>query len=182
MKTFHIESERLLLRELREEDVEGMFALDSNPNVVKFIGIPPLTDKAKSLEYIYNIQQQYEEKGIGRWACILKETNEFIGWAGLKIEEVLSEFGPYHDLGYRLREEFWGKGYATEAAKISLDYAFEVLGWNDVEACADFDNEGSNHVLRKIGMRHTRDSMYEGMPLHWYKITKLEWMQKSSIG
>ncbi|NME72631.1 GNAT family N-acetyltransferase [Flammeovirga aprica] len=175
MKTFHVETERLLLRELREEDLEGIFALDSNPNVVKFIGIPPVTDRKQSLEYIQNIQGQYERNGIGRWACILKETNEFIGWSGLKLEEVLSELGPYYDLGYRFREEFWGKGYATESAKISLYYAFEVLKWEEVEACADFDNEGSNIVLQKIGMKFTRDSEFEGMPLHWYKITREEY-------
>ncbi|KXX71298.1 GNAT family N-acetyltransferase [Flammeovirga sp. SJP92] len=177
MKTFHVETERLLLRELREEDLDGMFALDSNPNVVKHIGIPPLTDPQESLNIIQNIQQQYIDFGIGRWACILKETNEFIGWAGLKKETKLSELGPYNDIGYRFREEFWGKGYATESAKISLDYAFEVLKWNEVEACADFGNEGSNKVLQKIGMTHTRDSEYEGMPLHWYKITKDEWLE-----
>ena len=81
MKT-SIETERLLLRELLPTDDAGMFELDSNPEVHIYLGNKPVKSIEESREAIANIRQQYLENGIGRWAVILKETGEFIGWFG----------------------------------------------------------------------------------------------------
>ena len=76
-----IETERLLLRELQLSDAEGMFELDSNPNVHLFLGNRPVKNIEESIEYIHFVQKQYKDYGTGRWAVILKETNEFLGWS-----------------------------------------------------------------------------------------------------
>ena len=72
-----IETERLILRELALSDAEGMFELDSNPNVHLFVGNRPVKHIEESIEYIQFVQKQYKDFGIGRWAVILKETNEY---------------------------------------------------------------------------------------------------------
>lgn len=84
MKT-HLETDRLILRELLPTDDLGMFELDSNSEVHKFLGKKPIKHIDESRQMIENIRKQYAENGIGRWAVILKDTNEFIGWSGIKL-------------------------------------------------------------------------------------------------
>ena len=84
MKSF-IETERLILREMIASDDEGMFELDSNPEVHRFVGKKPVKHIDESRLMIENIRRQYADNGIGRWAVILKDTNEFIGWSGIKL-------------------------------------------------------------------------------------------------
>jgi ribosomal-protein-alanine N-acetyltransferase len=85
MKIGTIETERLILRELLPTDDKAMFILDSNPNVHKFLGNQPVISIEESRKYISSIREQYLDNGIGRFAVILKETDEFIGWAGLGL-------------------------------------------------------------------------------------------------
>src|SRR5918993_1172509 len=97
-----IETERLILREFLPSDDEGMFELDSNPEVHKYLGENPSHTIEQAREMIANIRQQYAENGIGRWAAIEKETGNFIGWSGLKfIREYENNRIHYYDVGYR---------------------------------------------------------------------------------
>lgn len=84
MKIF-AETERLILREILPTDIEGLFELDSDPEVHKYLGNKPVKDKKQIAEIINFIRQQYIDNGIGRWAIIDKETNHFMGWTGLKF-------------------------------------------------------------------------------------------------
>lgn len=103
----------MLLRELLLSDADGMFELDSNPNVHLFLGNKPVKDIEESLHQIKNIQQQYEDLGTGRWAVILKETGDFIGWSGIKfITNEINNHKDFYEIGYRFIEKHWGKGYA----------------------------------------------------------------------
>mgnify|MGYP000459923701 CR=1 FL=1 len=126
---FHIETERLLLRELRLTDLEGMFALDSDPEVHKYLGNKPVKSIEESKKILESVLTQYKERGIGRFAVIEKSTGEFVGWSGLRLntEYNMNGFTKYYDIGYRLIKRFWGKGYATESGKAAIDYAFHVL-------------------------------------------------------
>ena len=80
---FHIETERLLLREFRTTDTADLFKLDSDPEVNRFLGNKPLKIVAEAEAVVAYIQQQYAENGIGRWAVIEKSTGDFVGWSGL---------------------------------------------------------------------------------------------------
>lgn len=167
------ETPRLLLREIALTDVGGMFALDSDPEVHRYLGNKPVTTKEQALEVIHFIRQQYLDNGIGRWAILDKETNEFIGWTGLKFERNMTNHHiNYYDLGYRLRKEYWGKGIATEAALASLNHAFNVLQLEEVFAMADCENQGSNHLLKKVGMKLIEVFKLDGIPTNWYRISK----------
>jgi len=110
-----IESARLLLRPLRASDAPGMFALDSDPAVHRYLsgiggaGAASLADSAATIRYV---QAQYAAAGIGRWAVLLRATGEFMGWAGLKL--VAGPVNGQHDfyeLGYRFIPRYWGQGY-----------------------------------------------------------------------
>lgn len=125
----NIETKRLLLRELRTTDLEGMFELDSNPNVHRYLGNKPIKTKAEAKKILDSVKQQYADRGIGRFAVIEKATGDFIGWSGIRLntEYNMNGFTKYYDVGYRLIERYWGKGYATESGKAAVDYAFKVM-------------------------------------------------------
>lgn len=171
MAKIFIETERLLLREIVETDLERMFLLDSNPEVMKYIGVKPLTKLEESAETIKKIRKQYEENGIARWAVVEKETQLFIGWSGLKVlTEPLNGFVNVYELGYRFLPETWGKGYATEAAKAMLNYGFNQMNLEIIYACAHEENDGSNHVLRKIGFQKTGEFLEPDGNCYWYEL------------
>lgn len=166
----YIETRRLILRELFPSDDLGMFELDSNPEVHKYLGKKPVISIEESREAIANIRQQYIDNGIGRWAVILKETNEFIGWSGLKLEKNVNGHEQFYDLGYRFIQKHWGKGYATEAAIAFVSYGFKKLKIDTLCAFTDFDNEGSKNVLGKLGFKHINNFEYEGCEESWFEL------------
>lgn len=166
-----LQSERLLYRELQDSDDEAMFALDSDPEVHHYLGNNPLTDIKQSREYIKIVQEQYRTNGIGRMAVILKETNEFIGWAGLKLEHNVNGHDQFYDVGYRFMQKYWGNGYASEAAKFFVDYGFKVLKLKKINACAVIENIGSRKALEKAGLKYIEDFDYgEGEICAWYEL------------
>ncbi|MTH18133.1 GNAT family N-acetyltransferase [Flavobacterium sp. LC2016-01] len=166
-----IETERLLLRELLLSDVDGMFELDSNPNVHIFLGNKPVTTIEQSAAYIENLHQQYKDFGTGRWAVILKETNEFIGWSGIKfITDEINNHQNFYEIGYRFIEKHWGKGYATEAGKAFIDHAFNEMKVDSVYAYADEGNQNSRKILEKLGLQFVNSFEYEGETEVWYEI------------
>jgi len=154
-----LETDRLLLRPLELSDAEGMFAMDSNPNVHKYLWQTPTQTLEESLKVIEYIRGQYERNNIGRFATILKETGEFIGWTGIKYIDDHIENGNsnFFDYGYRLNEKFWGKGYATEATIAWLDYGFSKMEIELMNAYTHAQNGASNRVLTKTGMQFVED-------------------------
>lgn len=172
MKIFG-ETERLILREIVPSDLDGMFELDSDPEVHRHLGNKTVSDKNQIAQTINFVRQQYIDLGIGRWAIIDKRTNDFIGWTGLKfVTELTNGHKNYYDLGYRLRRNYWGQGIATETALISLDYAFNNLELDEVYAAASCENLASNKILQKIGMSFIETFYYEDILCNWYKIVR----------
>lgn len=172
--TFNIETERLRLRELRKSDLESMFELDSNPNVHKYLGNKPIKTKTEAQKILDSVLQQYTERGIGRFAVIEKASGDFIGWSGLRLntEYNMNGFTKYYDVGYRLIERFWGKGYATESGKASVDYAFNTMKLPELYATTEISNQASHNALLKIGLQYKTDFFFEQeqMNLRWYTI------------
>jgi RimJ/RimL family protein N-acetyltransferase len=178
---FHIETERLLLRELRPSDDEGMFALDSDPEVLKYFNIPVITSIDEARETIAKIRQQYTDFGIGRWAAIEKSSGEFIGWSGLKFRsEPENGNGDFHDVGYRLIPKYWGKGYATESAKAALVYAFNTMQLQEVVGTCNELNLASRRALEKCGLTFVRKFQLDALTCDWLKITREEWEKGNS--
>jgi len=174
----HIETERLIIRDIEEYDVEGIFKLDSDPEVHEFLGKKPIKTMKEAEEVIAYIRGQYEKNGIGRWAVIDKKTKDFIGWTGLKYEEGLREDFSYYDIGYRLRKKYWGKGIATETAIESLKYGFEKLNLSEIGAAADINHIVSNKILKKVGLKFIDRFHYKNVAHNWYNLTKEQWENK----
>ncbi|MDR3678958.1 MAG: GNAT family N-acetyltransferase [Flavipsychrobacter sp.] len=165
-----METERLLLRELVPEDAGGMFELDSDAEVHRYIGKNPVKNIERSREVIDIIREQYITNGIGRWAVIEKETGLFIGWSGLKLTTSLTNGHiNYYDLGYRFIKKHWGKGYATETAVASVDYGFNHMGLTEIYGMADIGNIASQNVLQKAGLQYVKTFEFDGAIHKWYK-------------
>src|SRR5687767_9366407 len=98
--TIHIETPRCIIREIRHEDVDGMYEMDSDPEVHQYLGKQPIQSRDKAQEYIGLIHQQYADFGVGRWAVIDKQTNEFIGWTGFKFMNKVNGRTNTYDFGY----------------------------------------------------------------------------------
>ncbi len=172
-----LETDRLLIKKITHDDIEGMYTLDSDPEVHRFLGNHPVLDKDESKRQIESIQLQYEQNGIARWAMIEKSSGDFIGWTGLKYMTELTNGHIHHyDLGYRLIRKYWGKGYATESAKASRDYGFKHLGIDTIYAMADLGNHASIHVLQKTGLQCRNIFDYKGVPHQWLDMTRDEWI------
>ncbi len=177
----HIETKRLLMRDLMDEDVQGMFAMDSDAEVHTFLGNKPIKLIAEAQKYIDAIKRQYIENGIGRWAVVEKESGAFIGWSGFKF--VTDDFGGrshFYDLGYRFIKEFWGKGYATETAVASLNYGFSKLDYKEICGMADVEHTASNKILKKVGLIKRNEFTYDGKLHNFYSLSKGEWLESIS--
>ena len=177
MKQPIIETDRLYMRELQQTDVDGMFELDSNAAVHQFLGNNPIKSKEEAAKVIDFVRKQYEDLGIGRWAVVLKETDEFIGWSGLKFfKETVNGEKDFYELGYRFIEKHWGKGYATETAKASITYAFDVLKQEKVFAMTELGHKASISVLEKIGFRNKGTFEFKLLEkpetLYWFELNK----------
>jgi len=173
MMTTSIETERLVLRPLELSDAEDMFAMDKNPNVHIYLWQKPYQTIDESIKNIEYIHKQYAENNIGRFATILKETGEFIGWTGIKFINDHVENGNtnFYDYGYRLNEKFWNKGYASEATKAWLDHAFNVMKIEKMNAYTHSENGASNHILEKHGMQFMEDYLdKDGVKWKWWQM------------
>lgn len=178
------ETDRLILREVLPIDVDGMFELDSDPLVHKYLGIDPIKTKEEAMKAIEYISQQYNERGIGRWVAIEKITGDFIGWSGLKLnigkKEELDGKQNFYDIGYRFIPRYWGKGYATESALAALDYGFKIMNFETIAGIALIENIGSNKVLQKIGLKHIYDFIFEDTKACWYELKQKEYAKEMS--
>jgi len=176
---FHLETERLLLRELRTTDLEGIFELDSNPEVHKYLGNKTIDTKQEAEEIIAFVINQYKENGIGRFAVIEKSTGDFIGWSGLKLnkgtKESLNGFHDFIDIGYRFIPRYWKKGYALEAAIVCLEYGFNILNLDIIYGAAETGNIGSNKILQKIGLQFVNEFKEVNKQVNWYELEKLNY-------
>lgn len=145
------ETDRLYLREFIFEDGFHFFHLNNDPDVIKFTGNKPFESLDEANLFIKNYSN-YKKNGYGRWAVCLKETNEFLGWCGLKYEEAKEEI----DLGYRFYKKYWGNGYATEAAIAYVNYGFEKLNLKKIVGRSYEKNIASIQVLKNCNLKFTK--------------------------
>ena len=166
-----IETERLYFREINIQDAAAMYTLDSSALVHKYLGNKPVKNIEEVNTVINYILQQYKANGIARWAVIEKKSFEFIGWAGLKyITEPINNKVHYYDIGYRLHQHYWGKGFATEATKAIIKYGFKQMKLSSLFAITDCNNDASKNVLLKCGLQITTSFLLDKIPHYWLEI------------
>ncbi len=158
-------TERLTLRAMTVDDAEDFFALNSHPEVMRFTG-EPLLNSLQEAEAALARYPDFETVGYGRWGCILKAEQRFIGFCGLKYLDDLDAV----DVGYRFLPDYWGQGLATEACLASVAYGFDMLKLNRIIGLVLADNTASIRVLEKIGMRLDGEVSYQGHRAMQYSI------------
>lgn len=176
MKIF-AETDRLILREFEFSDEEVLFELESDPDVRKFLGdrMEHIGQARAAIEAIR--KDHYEVRGIGRWAIVEKSTHSFLGLGGLRyMKELTNGHTGYFDVGYRLNKRYWGRGFATECARASVKYGFEVLAQEKLHGISHVDNLASRRVLENAGLRRVEEfDDSRGDPHVWFEITREDW-------
>ncbi|MFM9985790.1 MAG: GNAT family N-acetyltransferase [Flavobacteriales bacterium] len=173
MSKLQLETPRLFMREFEEADAALIFELDSDPEVHRFLGNKPIKEFTQAEEVIHLIRKQYAERKIGRWAVFLKENEQFIGWAGYKLNtEEINGFINFYDLGYRFQKKFWGQGYASESARHLLDWGLKNLDPERIYAMTHKENEASRRVLIKTGFIERGIFDNEDREASWYDLKK----------
>ncbi len=164
-------SARLRYRPLGPPDAAGLFALDSNPAVLRYLGTPPLTDLAQARAALARTADAYRAGAPARWAVELRATGEFLGWAGLKLNhEPVNGRVDFVDLGYRLLEPHWGQGYGTEAGRAWLAHGFEALRLPLIVGYAEAAHGASRRILEKVGLEFINlFDAADGTPHAWYE-------------
>ena len=151
--TIIFQSSRLYFREFTKEDIQLLYELNDNPNVIKYVHEPAPTTENITDILLNVILPQYKLYGHGRWAVHLKSDNTFVGWCGLKYIKDDDEI----DLGYRFKEDHWNKGYGYEAAKATIDYGFSNLKLKRITATVLQENIASWKIMEKCGMNYIGD-------------------------
>ncbi len=148
LQTPTLQTARLRLRPFTGGDANALFALHSNAYVLRYWDAPPWTERGRAERFITACRQMAEEGTGARVAMDRVADGAFLGWCSL------TRWNPAYrsaSLGYCLDEAAWGHGYATEAARALLEWAFGTLDLNRVQAETDTRNTASAHVLEKLG-------------------------------
>jgi ribosomal-protein-alanine N-acetyltransferase len=164
------ETERLILRRLDDADARDIYRMRSDRDVMRFIREPQKNLK-ESVDWIRLVSSRWADERTGFCAVIERETRGFVGWCGVWRLEETGET----EIGYAVAKKFWGKGFATEAARRILQYAFDELDAETVVAVARPENFGSIRVMEKIGMRFVRTGNFYKQTLAQYAIKRRDW-------
>ena len=146
-----IETPRLILRQSLETDYSRFAEMSANPEVMRHF--PKVLTRAESDVYIDKLKAIIEKQGGGFWAVELKQTQQLIGLVGLHDQPTQFSFSPCVEIGWRLDQAFWGKGYAKEAANAALDFAFNHLQPETVVFFTTLENLRSQALMQSLGMR-----------------------------
>ena len=144
----YIETERLILGRYKEDDLERLHGILSDPVTMSYWPAPFTLEQTK--KWIELSMESNRELGFGRWPVFLKSTGQFIGDCGLKIAEINGR--QENDLGYIIHHPYWRQGYGLEAARACKLYALEELKFDRLCANMAYDNMASMHVAEKLGM------------------------------
>ncbi|TXD98443.1 GNAT family N-acetyltransferase [Psychrobacter frigidicola] len=187
MNVESLETQRLYLRQWQPSDFATFAAMNADPEIMRYF--PKLLSAAVSDVIANKCQQLIKDNGWGFWALSLKsdlkKADNFIGFVGLNATHADLPFAPSVEIGWRLHKDYWGQGYATEAAQASLKFAFEELHLTEVVAFTAVINRPSQKVMLRIGMTNTQDNFYHPMletnhvlAKHvLYKITQEQWRE-----
>jgi [ribosomal protein S5]-alanine N-acetyltransferase len=168
-----LETERLILRQFTEDDVEAVFAVIGDPVAMQYY--PRTFTREDAAEWIERNLRRYGNDEYGLLAVVLKSSGEMIGDCGLSWQ--LADGEPVLELGYHLRRDHWDYGYATEAARATMDYAFRKLAVEKLVSLISAENKPSRRVAERNGMREERQVMHNGLPHLMYALTREAYAQ-----
>ncbi|MFJ1704549.1 GNAT family N-acetyltransferase [Kitasatospora sp. NPDC088346] len=155
-----IHTPRLLLRRWNDYDLAPMAEINADPEVMRWVGDGSVDDLDRTAEAIERWEEEWDEEGFGLFAVELLGSGELIGFAGLTVPEYLPEIMPAVAIGWCLGRQFWGQGYASEAAHAALEFALEDRGLDRVVSITRAGDTASENVCRKLGMELERETTH----------------------
>lgn len=167
---YELTTARLGLRKMLPEDAATFFALNSDPEVIRYTGDDPFESVEAAYTFLQAYQDVYQREGYGRWSVCLLDTDECVGWCGLRYQPDVQ----LTDLGYRFFRKWWGRGLATESGRASLAYGFAQLALPEIIARAQVANAASIRVMEKLGMEYWKDEEMDGVPGRYYRLQRGE--------
>ena len=185
-----IQTERLILRQWREEDLKPFATLNADIRVMEYF--PSILSLEESDLMMKRMQAKIEKRGWGFWAVSLTADEKFIGFIGMNDVDQVSlpaHFTPAVEVGWRLAYPFWGKGYATEGALACLKYGFETLSLEEIVSFTAVQNMRSRAVMERIGMHHDSKEDFDHPKLPkghrlrkhvLYRLKALEWQTQNN--
>lgn len=184
-----LQTQRLYLRQWQASDFAIFAQINSDPEVMRYF--PQVLSAELSNTIARKCQQLIADNGWGLWAVGLKHSSKpadnFIGFVGLNYTHADLSFAPSVEIGWRLHKDYWGQGYATEAAQAALQFAFETLALSEVVAFTAVINRPSQKVMQRLNMVNTQENFYHPMleanhrlaEQVLYKITREQWLKTS---
>ena len=166
-----LETERLTLRMFRESDIEPYAEMVGDAEVMRFIGDGKLLTRPFAWRNLAMIIGHWGLRGYGLWAAEERSSGQLVGRIGLWNPEGWPGF----ELGWMLRRQFWGRGYATEGARAALDFGFTRLGQPQVISLIQPENAASIRVAERLGERLETRVEVMGQPALLYRITRAQW-------
>jgi len=174
-----LETEDLILREFTEEDYQKWNTILCDPETMRYYPAP--FDAAGVERWIKWTKENYEKYGFGLWAIILKETGAFVGDCGITMQNIHGDGVLYPEIGYHIHKDFWRRGYASQAAKGCLAYAFENNDFDEIFSYQKWTNVPSRKTAEKMGMSF-REQYADGKNEYTsvYSITRAEYEKKQN--
>jgi len=142
--------DRVVLRRWRQDDRPAFAALNDDPRVMEFF--PKRLTRIESDAMVDRIEEHFNKQGFGLWAVELRRGAPFIGFTGLSMPRFDAHFTPCVEIGWRLAFDHWGRGYASEAARLALDYGFDTAALPEIVSFTAATNLRSRAVMERLGM------------------------------
>lgn len=179
-------TERLVLRPWTDGDLAPFAALNADPSVMAFF--PKTLDRAESDALAASIREHFARHGFGVWAVQAPGVADFVGFVGLAVPAFQASFMPCVEIGWRLAAAWWGRGYATEAARAALAFGFKTLCLAEIVSFTVHNNLPSWRVMDRLGMTHAPADDFEHpnlppghrlRPHVLYRLRRADWMPPS---
>ena len=178
-RALELRTDRLVLRRWRDEDLAPFAALNGDPETMSYF--PATLSREESDALVQRVERHFEKEGFGLFAVEVPGVTPFIGFVGLWPVDFLV---PAVEIGWRLEKQWWGNGYATEAARSVLAFAFSELGLDEIVSFTTEHNVASQRVMQRIGMTNDPNDNFEHpriapdhplRPHVLYRITRATW-------
>jgi ribosomal-protein-alanine N-acetyltransferase len=170
---------RLRLVPINDEHLDGLNAMNSDPEVMRYLTGKPET-RDETLAMIGRVKARWAEWGFSWFSLFDKDSGDLIGAAGVQYLG-LDKANP-HEIGWRLRKDRWGQGLASEAAQRLATFAFDDLDAPLLCSVCHTENKLSARVMERLGMRYTGEETWYGMATSRYDMTRGEWRDKAATG
>ena len=172
-----LETDRLTLRPVRPDDLHHFAPMDADPEVMRYVGDGLPRDREQCAASLDRMVATWRDRGYGIFALTRRDTGTVIGWAGLAVPVFLPQILPAVEIGWRLHRDHWGAGYATEAARAVLPFAFGEAGLDRLVSIRHPDNGASGRVMDKLGMTLDRSTTVPATdrPADVYALDRSQW-------